>query len=88
MPSSIRVLMPNGHVVEMKLETYLAGVVASEMGANAPLEALKAQAGRGAHVRGVGASPSRGRMRTCVPSRIARSGAASIRSWRPRCFAR
>ncbi|MBI4785791.1 MAG: SpoIID/LytB domain-containing protein [Chloroflexi bacterium] len=44
MPSSIRVLMPNGQVAEMKLETYLAGVVAAEIGAHAPLEALKAQA--------------------------------------------
>ena len=43
-PSSIRVLMPNGQVAEMKVETYLAGVVAGEIGANAPLEALKAQA--------------------------------------------
>src|SRR5574341_19634 len=43
-PSSIRLLMPNGHVTEMKLETYLAGVVAMEIGSNAPLEALKAQA--------------------------------------------
>jgi hypothetical protein len=43
-PSSIRVLMPNGRVTEMKLETYLAGAVVTEMGANAPLEALKAQA--------------------------------------------
>ncbi len=43
-PSSIRVLMPNGRVTEMKLETYLAGAVVTEMGASAPLEALKAQA--------------------------------------------
>src|SRR5713226_2363810 len=43
-PNKIRVLLPNGAVEEMKLETYLAGAVAMEMGANAPLEALKAQA--------------------------------------------
>ncbi|MGE5262966.1 MAG: SpoIID/LytB domain-containing protein, partial [Acidobacteriota bacterium] len=43
-PGLIRVLMPNGQVVVMKLETYLAGVVACEIGANGPLEALKAQA--------------------------------------------
>ncbi len=43
-PGSIRVLMPNGRVTEMKLETYLAGAVFSEMGGSAPLEALKAQA--------------------------------------------
>lgn len=43
-PSSIRVLMPNGHILAMKLETYLAGVVAMEIDSNAPLEALKAQA--------------------------------------------
>ncbi len=43
-PGSIRVLMPNGRVTEMKLETYLAGAVVTEMGTNAPLEALKAQA--------------------------------------------
>ena len=44
LPTFLRVLMPNGHVEEMKLETYLAGVVATEIGANAPLESLKAQA--------------------------------------------
>jgi hypothetical protein len=44
LPTFVRVLMPNGRVEEMKLETYLAGVVALEIGANAPLEALKAQA--------------------------------------------
>lgn len=43
-PSTIRVLMPNEQVAEMKLETYLAGVVATEIGASVPLEALKAQA--------------------------------------------
>src|SRR5512142_3383082 len=43
-PGLIRVLMPNGQVVGMKLETYLAGVVVGEIGANGPLEALKAQA--------------------------------------------
>jgi len=44
LPTSVRVLLPHGHVEEMKLETYLAGVVATEIGASAPLEALKAQA--------------------------------------------
>jgi hypothetical protein len=44
LPTFVRVLMPHGHVEEMKLETYLAGVVATEIGASAPLEALKAQA--------------------------------------------
>jgi hypothetical protein len=43
-PGSIRVLMPNGQVEEMKLETYLAGAVAMEIGSGAPIEALKAQA--------------------------------------------
>ncbi len=43
-PGSIRVLMPDGDVAEMKLETYLAGAVVREMSADAPLEALKAQA--------------------------------------------
>ncbi len=44
LPTSVRVLLPHGRVEEMKLETYLAGVVATEIGASAPLEALKAQA--------------------------------------------
>jgi hypothetical protein len=44
LPTVVRVLMPNGQVEEMKLETYLAGIVATEMDASAPLEALKAQA--------------------------------------------
>ncbi|MEW5721080.1 MAG: SpoIID/LytB domain-containing protein, partial [Chloroflexota bacterium] len=44
LPTSLRVLLPNGQVEEMKLETYLAGAVAAEIGADAPLEALKAQA--------------------------------------------
>ncbi len=43
-PSTIRVLLATGRVTELKMETYLAGVVAAEMGAAAPLEALKAQA--------------------------------------------
>ena len=43
-PAAIRVLMPGGHVEEMKLETYLAGAIAAEIGEKAPLEALKAQA--------------------------------------------
>jgi hypothetical protein len=44
LPTSIRVLLPNNQVEEMKLETYLAGVIAAEIGLDAPLEALKAQA--------------------------------------------
>ncbi|MBM3129011.1 MAG: SpoIID/LytB domain-containing protein [Chloroflexi bacterium] len=44
LPTAIRVLLPNNQVEEMKLETYLAGVLAAEIGADAPLEALKAQA--------------------------------------------
>jgi hypothetical protein len=44
LPTTIRVLLPNHQVEEIKLETYLAGVVAAEIGADAPLEALKAQA--------------------------------------------
>lgn len=44
LPTLIRVLLPNGQIEEMKLETYLAGAVAAEIGADAPLEALKAQA--------------------------------------------
>ncbi len=43
-PSSIRVLLSTGRVTELKMETYIAGVVAAEMGTNAPVEALKAQA--------------------------------------------
>jgi hypothetical protein len=44
LPTSLRVLLPNGQVEEIRLETYLAGAVAAEIGADAPLEALKAQA--------------------------------------------
>ncbi|HEX7593249.1 MAG TPA: SpoIID/LytB domain-containing protein [Anaerolineae bacterium] len=44
LPTSLRILMPHGRVDELKLETYLAGVVATEIGASAPLESLKAQA--------------------------------------------
>ena len=44
LPESIRVLLPDGQVEEMQLEDYLAGVIAAEMGPDAPLEALKAQA--------------------------------------------
>ena len=44
LPTSLRVLLPNGQIEEMKVETYLAGAVAAEIGADAPLEALKAQA--------------------------------------------
>ncbi len=41
---TIRVLFPEGQSAEMKLETYLAGVVGTEMSPNAPIEALKVQA--------------------------------------------
>jgi len=44
LPTSIRVVLSNNQIEEMKLETYLAGAVAAEIGADAPLEALKAQA--------------------------------------------
>lgn len=44
LPAYVRVLMTNGQVEEMKLETYLAGAVAAQIGTSAPLEALKAQA--------------------------------------------
>jgi hypothetical protein len=43
-PSTIRVLMTDGQVVEMDLDEYLKGVVPWEMPPSAPLEALKAQA--------------------------------------------
>lgn len=43
-PSTIRVLMPDGHVVETNLDEYLKGVVPSELPPYAPMEALKAQA--------------------------------------------
>lgn len=40
----IRVLMPGGEVVKLKLEAYILGVVAAEMPAEFEMEALKAQA--------------------------------------------
>lgn len=43
-PDTIRVLILNGRVSVMRLETYLTGAVAMAIGATAPLEALKAQA--------------------------------------------
>ncbi|MCD6520234.1 MAG: SpoIID/LytB domain-containing protein [Anaerolineae bacterium] len=43
-PSTIRVLMPDGSVVVMPLDEYLKGVVAQEVPAYWPMEALKAQA--------------------------------------------
>lgn len=43
-PDTIRVMILNGRVSVMKLETYLTGAVAMAIGATAPLEALKAQA--------------------------------------------
>lgn len=42
--SSVRLLMPDGTVRAMPVETYLRGVVPHEIGAGAPLEAQKAQA--------------------------------------------
>ncbi|MBI5650913.1 MAG: SpoIID/LytB domain-containing protein [Chloroflexi bacterium] len=44
LPAVVRLLLPHGQVEEMKLETYLAGAVAAEIGTSAPIEALKAQA--------------------------------------------
>lgn len=43
-PSSIRVLLPGGLVKKLGLEEYVRGVVASALPADAPIEALKAQA--------------------------------------------
>ena len=43
-PSTIRVLMPDGQVVEMDVDEYLKGVVPWELPPSAPMEALKAQA--------------------------------------------
>jgi len=43
-PDTIRVMILNGRVSVMRLETYLAGAVATAIGTAAPLEALKAQA--------------------------------------------
>lgn len=44
LPTEIRVLMPDGAVRAMGLEEYLRGVVSRELGSEAPIEALKAQA--------------------------------------------
>ncbi|MFQ6015014.1 MAG: SpoIID/LytB domain-containing protein [Anaerolineae bacterium] len=44
LPVLVRVLMPDGSVQVMETEEYLKGVVPAEMGPDAPLEALKAQA--------------------------------------------
>lgn len=43
-PSSIRLLLPGGVVKKLGLEEYVRGVVASALPADAPIEALKAQA--------------------------------------------
>jgi hypothetical protein len=43
-PSTIRVLMTDGQVIEMDLDEYLKGVVPWEIAPSAPIEALKAQA--------------------------------------------
>jgi hypothetical protein len=44
LPNEIRVLMSDGGVRVMSLEEYLRGVLPREMGDDAPMEALKAQA--------------------------------------------
>ncbi|MGQ9627831.1 MAG: SpoIID/LytB domain-containing protein [Anaerolineae bacterium] len=43
-PSTIRVLMPDGRVEFMDLDEYLKGVIPAEIGPASPFEALKAQA--------------------------------------------
>lgn len=43
-PSTIRVLMTDGQVVEMDVDEYLKGVVPWELAPSSPMEALKAQA--------------------------------------------
>lgn len=43
-PQALRVLLADGAIAEMALEDYLLGVVAAEMPADFPMEALKAQA--------------------------------------------
>lgn len=43
-PASLRLLLPDGTIRDMALEDYLPGVVAAEMPADFPLDALKAQA--------------------------------------------
>lgn len=44
LPEFLRVLLPNRQVMVIKLEAFVAGAVYGEMGAGAPLDALKAQA--------------------------------------------
>lgn len=43
-PGTLRVLLPDGEIETMALEDYVRGVLAAEMPADFPLEALKAQA--------------------------------------------
>ena len=43
-PATVRVLMPDGEIVELDMDEYLKGVVPAEIGPNSPLEAQKAQA--------------------------------------------
>jgi hypothetical protein len=43
-PETIRVLLPGGAVTRLPLEEYVRGVVAAALPADAPIEALKAQA--------------------------------------------
>ncbi len=43
-PETLRVLLPDGEIEEMALEDYVRGVLAAEMPADFPPEALKAQA--------------------------------------------
>ena len=43
-PETLRLLKPDGTVTEMDMQDYLVGVLAAEMPADFPEEALKAQA--------------------------------------------
>ncbi|MFN8474408.1 MAG: SpoIID/LytB domain-containing protein [Anaerolineae bacterium] len=43
-PSTVRVLMPDGHIETMDMDNYLKGVVPFEIGPSSPTEAQKAQA--------------------------------------------
>jgi stage II sporulation protein D len=43
-PGTLRVLLPDGEIENMALEDYVRGVLAAEMPADFPIEALKAQA--------------------------------------------
>lgn len=43
-PEALRVLMPDGSIADMDMQSYLIGVLSAEMPASFPMEALKAQA--------------------------------------------